>query len=218
MSQLYGAPHRALQDRFGTRPLADALEATIVHDHLTDAEIAFVQGRDMVFLATQDADGRPTVSYKGGAPGFIQVLDPRTLALPSYDGNGMYYSMGNIAAHAEVGLLFIDFETPNRLRLQGRAELVTDGPLLARFPGADLVVRIALDQVFVNCARYVHRYDRVATSAAVPAADGSVPLATWKRIDVIQPVLPPRDQGRPEREGGLISGAEYEARLARGET
>ena len=63
----------------------------------------------MFFLATADADGRPTCSYKGGDPGFVRVVDDRTLAFPNYDGNGMYLSMGNVAANPEVGLLFLDF-------------------------------------------------------------------------------------------------------------
>ncbi len=82
----------------------------------------------MFFLSTVDHNGRPTVSYKGGDPGFVRVLDATTLAFPSYDGNGMYYSMGNISAHPEIGCLFIDFERPFRLRLQGRAEVAKTRP------------------------------------------------------------------------------------------
>ena len=64
----------------------------------------------MFFLATADAEGRPQCSYKGGEPGFVRVLDERTLAFPSYDGNGMYLSAGNVLVNPHVGLLFIDFE------------------------------------------------------------------------------------------------------------
>src|SRR5262245_21523748 len=82
--------------------------------------------RDMFFLSTIDHQGRPTVSYKGGDPGFVRVLDNKTIAFPRYDGNGMFYSMGNLMGNGEVGLLFIDFEKPHRLRLQGIAS-VDDG-------------------------------------------------------------------------------------------
>ena len=73
----------------------------------------------MFFLSTIDPAGRPTVSYKGGDPGFVRVLDRTTVAFPCYDGNGMFFSMGNLLGNVQVGLLFINFEKPHRLRLQG---------------------------------------------------------------------------------------------------
>ena len=73
----------------------------------------------MFFLATSDADGQPQCSYKGGEPGFVRVLDERTLCFPVYDGNGMYLSLGNLHVNPKVGLLFIDFESPSPLRVEG---------------------------------------------------------------------------------------------------
>lgn len=109
MSDRFYAPeHRALQE-FDTRRMADLMQGSIRHDSLTEREQVFIAGLDMFFLATADHDGRPTVSYKGGLPGFVRVVDERTLAFPSYDGNGMFMSTGNIAATREAGLLFIDF-------------------------------------------------------------------------------------------------------------
>jgi hypothetical protein len=63
----------------------------------------------------------------------VRVLDASTLLFPSYDGNGMYLSMGNISGNPEIGMLFIDFEKPFRLRAQGRAELIFSGPELQEF-------------------------------------------------------------------------------------
>ena len=63
---------------------------------------------------TIDHHGRPTVSYKGGDPGFVRVLDGKTVALPCYDGNGMFYSMGNLLGNPQVGMLFVIFENPHR--------------------------------------------------------------------------------------------------------
>jgi len=117
MSRLYSKAHRALQDQFGTRRMADLNEASDWRDAVGERERASIESRDMVFLSTVDDRGRPTVSYKGGDPGFIKVLDPKTLLFPSYDNNGMFLSMGNIAKSALVGMLFIDFEKPLRLRL-----------------------------------------------------------------------------------------------------
>ncbi len=205
----YGPTHRELQRRHDTEALAQALLQVIVHDELTDTDQAFIASRDMFWLATVDAQGQPTVSFKGGPPSFVRAVDSRTLAFPCYDGNGMYYSMGNVAATSRVGLLFMDFERPHRLRVQGRAELTDDEGLLAGWPGAQFGVRVHIDAIFQNCPRYVPRMRRVADSRYVPAADGSAPVPGWKRIDAIQPVLPARDAGCAERGGGLISAEQY---------
>src|SRR5690606_25444151 len=133
-----------------------------------------------------DQHGRPTVSYKGGDPGFITIVDEHTIAFPSYDGNGMYFSMGNIAGNPNIGMLFIDFEVPNRLHLQGAASVTADDPLLANYAEAALIVRVRIQQVWVNCPRYIHRYQKLAPSQNVPRAECRAPLAEWKRLDAVQ--------------------------------
>ncbi|WP_407048981.1 pyridoxamine 5'-phosphate oxidase family protein [Methyloraptor flagellatus] len=215
--ELYSASHRALQDAFDSRRMADFMQAAIVHDAFDEMETAFVASRDMFFLSTVDPNGEPTVSYKGGAPGFVRVVDPKTLVFPSYDGNGMFYSMGNIAATARVGLLFIDFETPHRLRVQGAAAILRDDPLMAAYPEAQFLVRIDVDRIFVNCPRYVHRRIKAETSKYVPAAGCETPVPAWKRIDLVQEALPARDQGRAAAAGGLITIEEYGAKVASGD-
>jgi uncharacterized protein len=126
MSRLYGPHHRKLQDRFDTRRLADGVERRIVGQEITPEHQAFIESRDMFWLATIDHQGRPTVSYKGGDPGFVRVLDRNTIAFPCYDGNGMFYSMGNLLGNGSVGLLFVNFEQPHRLRVQGVATVHDD--------------------------------------------------------------------------------------------
>src|SRR3954466_737449 len=81
---------RRLQDRFDTRRLADRITERKMADVIDARDRDFIEAADMLFLATADADGRPTCSYKGGEPGFVRVLDERTVAFPNYDGNGMY--------------------------------------------------------------------------------------------------------------------------------
>src|SRR6186997_2721490 len=111
---------RQLQDRFDTRRLADRLDEKFVsRGFIDDDDRAFIEARDMFFLATADAEGRPQCSYKGGDPGFVKVIDEKTIAFPSYDGNGMYLTAGNALVNPNVGLLFIDFERRRRLRLNG---------------------------------------------------------------------------------------------------
>ena len=171
----------------------------------------------MFFLSTVDAMGQPTCSYKGGDPGFVRVVDAKTVAFPSYDGNGMFYSLGKIRATAKIGMLFLDFEKPNRLRLHGTASVGEDDPLIKDYPGAEMIVRVAIRNLFINCPRYVHRYQKVSASRYVPRAGCATPFAEWKRIDVLQDALPPRDRGKADRAGGVITIEEYVAEVAAGE-
>ena len=203
MSRIYGPEHRALQDAFESRPMADRIEAIAVKTEISDMEKAFVESRDMFFLTTIDDKGRPTVSYKGGTPGFVRVADATTIVFPSYDGNGMYMSMGNIAGNPEIGMLFIDFEKPFRLRLQGRAEISKDPAKLAMFKEAELVVTVTLHELWMNCPRYVHRYQKISTSRYAPTADAETPLCEWKRIDGIQDVLRPHETAAVEKVGQI---------------
>jgi len=165
----------------------------------------FIESRDMFFLSTIDHQGRPTVSYKGGDPGFVRVLDSRTVAFPCYDGNGMFYSMGNLLGNPQVGMLFVNFENPHRLRLQGIASINDNDPLLA-----ECAVRVTVSKIFSNFPRYVHRYKKIQTSEFVPRSTRETPLPPWKRMDDVQAFLSAKDCARVEREGGLISRAEYE--------
>lgn len=217
MSDFFNDHHRALQDQFETRNLADRVAAITVHAEITEQDRLFIESRDMFFLATVDEQGQPSCSYKGGEPGFIKVIDTKTIAFPSYDGNGMFLSLGNIQATAKVGLLFLDFEKPNRLRLHGTASFQQDDPLMQDYPGADLIVRVAVSEVFINCPRYIHRYQKIAASQYVPSETGDAPYAQWKRIDALQEVLPAKDQGKTEQAGGTISADEYGAKIMAGE-
>ena len=210
MSRLYGPLHRSLQDRFDTRRLADNVEQRVVLTEIPPEHRTFIETRDMFFLSTIDHQGRPTVSYKGGDPGFVRVLDDKTVAFPCYDGNGMFYSMGNLLGNGRIGMLFVDFEKPHRLRLQGIASVEDNDPLLQDYTEAQLVVRVAVTEIFRNCPRYVHRYKKVRPSEYVPRSACDTPLAPWKRVDDVQTSLSAKDRDRVEREGGLISRAEYE--------
>jgi predicted pyridoxine 5'-phosphate oxidase superfamily flavin-nucleotide-binding protein len=214
---MYGPNHRLLQDRFDTRRLADGVEKRAVETEISERNKAFIESRDMFWLATIDPQGRPTVSYKGGDPGFVRVLDSRTIGFPCYDGNGMFYSMGNLIGNDKVGVLFVDFERPHRLRVQGIASIDDNDPLLAEFFEAQLVVRVAVTEVFRNCPRYVHRYQKVHESKYVPRTGTKTPLAGWKCIDDVQTELPAKDRGRAEEEGGLRTREQYVTMVAAGD-
>jgi predicted pyridoxine 5'-phosphate oxidase superfamily flavin-nucleotide-binding protein len=215
----YTESQRQVQALFESSSLAERVQQAIVTDEI-DPELhqPFIESRDFFFLATVNAQGEPTVSHKGGPVGVVTVVDSKTLVFPSYDGNGMFLSMGNIAETSKIGMLFIDFETPNRMRVQATATISTDDPLMAKYPGAQLLVRATVEKVFLNCARLIHKHKRLSASPYVPDATGSTPFPAWKRLDVVQDALPPKDMGRAGREGGIITQEEYGAKLAAGES
>ena len=209
MSEFYGKQHLALQQIFDTEKLAEAVKSSIVMPELADEHIGFIESRDFFFLTTIDHRGYPTCSYKGGSIGFVRALNSQTLVFPSYDGNGMFLSMGNMTANPKIGMLFIDFETPHRVRVHGEARVEVNSPLLVEFPGAELIVTIDITEAFVNCPRYIHQYQRLSTSKYVPKKECAAPLPQWKRIDNLQESLPDRDKHIAETLGGTLTTEEY---------
>ena len=183
-----------LQARFDARRLADRVAEATIHDRFSERDAAYIQDRDMFFLATGDDQGNLDCSYKGGDPGFVRVIDERTLVFPSYDGNGMFMSTGNILRHARVGMLFIDWATGWRMRVNGTASIDFDDPLAAEYPEAQFVVRVTPDQIFPNCPRYIHQMETVERSRFVPRADRETPEHEWK--DGFEDALPRAQQER----------------------
>jgi uncharacterized protein len=188
----YHAGSRELQDQFDTRALADRLDNVKVRGTFSDSDRAFIQARDMFFLATADEHGHPQCSYKGGDPGFVRVVGERQLAIPNYDGNGMYLSWGNVRVNPHVGLLFIDFQAQRRMRVNGTASINADDNLLSSYPEAQFVVRVTATEIFPNCPRYIHKLELVERSRFVPHAGVETPEPEWKSADWARDVVPPR--------------------------
>lgn len=203
MSRLYGEQHRKLQDDFGTRKMADRVEELVCRTEFDDDIKAFIESAEMFFLSTIDHQGRPTVSFKGGDAGFVKIIDSSTLIFPSYDGNGMFFSMGNISENPNVGLLFISFTAPDRRRVQGTANISKDPALLAHYKEADFVVTVKLSEYWVNCPRYIPKMEKVRDSRYVPRTDCETPLAEWKRLDLMQDVIHPSDVKKVEELGTI---------------
>ena len=196
---MYHEGMRHFQDRFGTRKLADRLE-DVRHDTVIDEyHKKLIERSSFFFLATTDADGWPDCSYKGGEPGFVRVVDESTLVFPSYDGNGMFRTLGNRRVNPKVGMLFIDLERPKRLRVNGTASISDEGSLLAQFVGAQLVVEVTVAHAFPNCPRYIHQWTLAETSQFVPKSDVPPAVPKWKVATDIIDALPDDD---PARRGG----------------
>ena len=191
-SALYNRGSRTLQDEFGSRGLADRLE-DLSRTAFTESDAAFIEGAIYFFLATADEAGRPDVSFKGGPGGFVRVTGPSELAFPDYDGNGMFKSLGNILVNPQVGLLFIAMhERPRRLRVQGRASVLRDDPLMAQTLGAQLIIRVAAEAIFPNCPRYIPKLEMSEASPYVPMPGQDPPEPGWKQADEFKDQVPPR--------------------------
>ena len=187
---MYHDGNRSLQDRFDSRRIADRLVEVLHRERFTPEDREFIEGRSMFFLATADANGWPDCSYKGGRPGFVRVIADDTLAFPSYDGNGMFKSAGNLLANPRVGMLFMDFEKPKRLRVNGTASIDFSDSLLGSFEGAQLVVRVHAAHIFPNCPRYIHRMALEEFSVYAPAAGHEPPTPAWKEMEAFRDYLP----------------------------
>ena len=212
MNEFYSEQQRALQDRFETRAIADSQVGTIVHDEVQEPERLSSRAGTCFFC-------RPSTQW-ASPPALTKAV------IPDSSGSWMRKRSRSRATTATacftrwataVGMLFLDFEKPNRLRLHGTASVGEDDPLIKDYPGAEMIVRVAIRNLFINCPRYVHRYQKVSASRYVPRAGCATPFAEWKRIDVLQDALPPRDRGKADRAGGVITIEEYVAEVAAGE-
>lgn len=185
---LYGEGARGLQDHFDSRRLADRLVEITLHDELNDDDIALIADQSTVWLATVDADGWPDVSYKGGNPGFVEVVGRSELRIPIYDGNGMYRSLGNVVDTAKVAVLFVDTGRPWRMRVHGTAVVSTEAADVERHHGAKAVVIVTIGRVFPNCGRYIHTGGEINRYVPQPGQDTPVP--SWKKLPSLRDALP----------------------------
>ena len=197
-SLMFHDGNRRLQDEFDSRRIADRLVEKLTHTEFTASDRAFIKGAMFFFLATSDDRGQPDCSFKGGTPGFVKVIGASELAFPDYDGNGMFKSLGNILANPSVGLLFIDMgEKPRRVRVNGEATVSRDDPLMQRFAGAQLLVRVKARAIFPNCPRYIVTPGASDASRYAPRPGYEPPEPAWKGFDDFKDYIHPR-QKTPE--------------------
>jgi uncharacterized protein len=189
----YHEGNRQLQDEFESRKLADRLDELSRTAFSADDKL-FIESCAFFFLATADAEGRPDCSHKGGMPGFVRVSAPDEIVFPDYDGNGMFKSLGNIAVNPNVGLLFINFEKPRRLRLVGTASFSRDDSLLQNTVGAQLIIRVKARAIFPNCPRYIPSMQFLEPSKYAPRQGVPFPEPEWKSSPDFAPVVHPRQK------------------------
>lgn len=193
----------ALQRRLGSDSRADRFYDEQVLDHLNERMREFAGQQEMFFLATSDRNGECDSTFRAGPPGFLRVLDERTLVFPEYRGNGVHASLGNIQENPHLGILLVDFVRARiGLHINGSAEVVEDADLRAavsdlpvdHVPGrrALLWVRVTVEEAYIHCAKHVPQLQKAPRRTA-------------------------RDWGTDDykRKGGDFFGAARDARAAR---
>lgn len=166
------AGEHTLQCAYGTEDRAQRFYADQVRDRLLPAMAAFVHRMEMVFVATSDASGECDASLRSGPPGFLRVLDDRTIAYPEYRGNGVHASLGNISENAHIGLLMVDFEQDRiGLHVNGAARIVDDEEFHAvhadvphdagRGRQAERWVVVSVEEAYVHCRKHIPQMQRV---------------------------------------------------------
>ncbi|WP_435853151.1 pyridoxamine 5'-phosphate oxidase family protein [Streptomyces smyrnaeus] len=193
----------ALQQRIGSDGRANRFYQDQVLDHLNERMREFTRQQEMFFLATADRHGECDNSFRAGPPGFLRVLDERTLVFPEYRGNGVHASLGNIQENPHVGLLLIDFLRARiGLHINGRAEVLDDAELRPWVPDlpqdpvpgrrAVLWVRVEVEEAYIHCAKHIPHLQKAPRR----------PAREWGTDDY-------------KRKGGDFFGAARDAREAR---
>ena len=121
--------------------------STMVTDALTREQQQRLARADTFFVASGHPERGLDASHRGGAPGFVEVLDGRRIAWPDYRGNAMFQTLGNLASDAHAGVAFVDFASGDVLQVTGRAHVDWDPARAARFPAAERVVELEIDAV-----------------------------------------------------------------------
>jgi len=127
-------------------------------DRASAETAAFIAASPLVFVATADAEGRVTVSPKGGAPGFVAVLDEHRLAIPDASGNNLIDGMRNLLVNPAIGLLFVIPATGETLRINGRASITTDPAVIERVTADEakrpkVAIGVEVERAFLHCSK-----------------------------------------------------------------
>ncbi|RKS10139.1 hypothetical protein DFP74_5893 [Nocardiopsis sp. Huas11] len=168
---------RHVQAVTGTTARADRFYQDQMLDRLNPRMREFIARQEMLFIATSDGKGECDSSFRAGPPGFVHIVDDRTLVYPEYRGNGVFASAGNIMENPHIGLMFLDFERDRiGLHVNGRAKLVEDDHLRPRVPGLPLPevpgqrammwTMIHVEEAYIHCRKHIPRLRKVGRDEA----------------------------------------------------
>lgn len=163
--------------------MGDPVAPSVVEKTMTSLDrhcFAFIGRAPFVFVATSDAEGRPDISPKGDAPGFVKVLDNKTLVIPDRPGNQRFDTFRNLFESPRIGLIFLVPGKRETLRISGKAEVVRDAELLETMVANDktpaLAIAVHVEEAFFHCAKCIIR-SRLWQPEQWPSIEGLPTLA-----------------------------------------
>jgi predicted pyridoxine 5'-phosphate oxidase superfamily flavin-nucleotide-binding protein len=155
---------KAVQVAKGSRPIYAKVERRGWRTRVTPDLAEFLAGQDMFYLGTASAEGQPYIQYRGGSPGFLKVLDDRTLAFADFGGNRQYITLGNLSENPKAFIFLMDYANQQRVKLWGTAKMVEDdAELLDRLRDPDYPGEVERAIVFtveawdINCHQHIHK-------------------------------------------------------------
>jgi len=162
--------HR-IQNKLATTKKAKAFYGKQMLDHLNPTMCEFLTNQEIVFIATSDANGECDCSFRNGPPGWVRVINEKTLAFPEYRGNGVFASMGNIMENPHIGMVFIDFfDSTVGLHVNGKVRIFMDQKILGSglFPEdlkknvpkkgglkAECWVIVEVEEAYIHCSKHI---------------------------------------------------------------
>jgi predicted pyridoxine 5'-phosphate oxidase superfamily flavin-nucleotide-binding protein len=171
---------KAIQTRKGSRnAYARVEEKGGWQTRITPDLAEFIETQTSVFLATVNAEGQPYVQHRGGPPGFLRVLDGRTIGFVDYVGNRQFITAGNLADNPKAHLFLMDYKTSQRVKIWGDARVVEgDTDLIARlFPDGyearpEQVILFAVSAWDANCRQHIpQRFEAAEVATAIAERD-----------------------------------------------
>lgn len=171
-------------------PDPSAIAAAKILDHLDDQALAFISRSPFLIMATDGGDGLD-LSPKGDDPGFVHVLDDKTLLVPERNGNQLKMGLKNILANGRIGLMFFRPATGDVLRVVGKAELYDDAELCERLTSrgkpAIMAIRVSIERAFFHCPRAILRaqlWKPESWDAASPVKMGKIYARALARPEI----------------------------------
>jgi predicted pyridoxine 5'-phosphate oxidase superfamily flavin-nucleotide-binding protein len=156
---------KTIQKRKGSRQSYARMEQTHGWQTKVTADLAeFLAGLDMFYLGTANAEGQPYIQYRGGSPGFLKVIDERTLGFADFGGNRQYITLGNLSENPKAFIFLMDYANSQRVKLWGTARVIEDdADLLDRLrdPGyqgkAERAILFHVEAWDINCQQHIHK-------------------------------------------------------------
>ena len=170
MDDLLHEGEREAQRHFGVEGFWSATKLhALIHQSLTPELAGYIEKLPFFFIATANTDGECDCSFRGrehddsGQPyPLVKAIDANTLIFPDYRGNKLYNSLGNIIVNGHIGMLFIDFQSTTRIRINGPAEIIDDPSAYSQiWPLSQRYIRVTVEQVYGNCKARIPKMDFV---------------------------------------------------------